>query len=194
MNIEDLKAKWNNAKVNAPAGPRISDIKRMQSAQQNAVAIIRRVVILALIMSAVVWGLGKDILPMSVGLKAAYSGMLILLSLFNMLVIYKIDKIDLSNMTVREAFEANAKVIVQRTRLKLTGIVLAVPVFVYLLYEMWLFDAAQVGDNGIKYTFLGGCLGGVVGVIAGLRLDRRVRGYLREVQQMLRDELEEENL
>lgn len=194
MNIDDLKAKWNNAKVNVPVGPKIADIKRMQSAQQSAVSIIRRVVIVALVMAVVIWGFGKSVLPMSTGLKIAYSALLTVLSILNFMIIHNINKIDLSMMTVREAFEANAKVIVQRTRLKLIGIVLAIPVFALLLYEMWLFDAQHVGLDGIKYTFLGGCAGGVVGAICGIRMDRRVRGYLREVQQMLRDELDEENL
>ncbi len=194
MNLEDLKSKWNNAKVDAPIDSHRCDIKNMRSAQQNAVSIIRPTVIIAFAMAVIIWGFGKDVLPMSVGLKAAYSALLIVLGAANCYVIHEINKIDLSMMTVRQAFEANANVIMLRSRLKLAGIILAIPVFAFMLYELWLFDATVIGADGIKYTFLGGCAGGVVGSICGLRMDRRIRGYLREVQQMLRDELGEENL
>lgn len=87
-----------------------------------------------------------------------------------------IQRIDLSRMGVCEVLECVKVVVVKRRRHQWLGIPMAVCVMAMMFYFFY----------GIsEYMLIGGVVGAILGGVIGMISDMRMRGMLREMQEML---------
>lgn len=113
----------------------------------------------------------------------------ILMSLFfplsvviNGSVLYMTQKIHPSTMTVKDMLIAFTNLKIHRSRCRVIGYVVVIPVMGMLLYYMKSIDETM----GIA-----GCIGGVIGAIIGIRQDIKITREIRQMRAALAEELED---
>lgn len=113
----------------------------------------------------------------------------IVLSLFflwngtaNAILYYRVGKVDLNLMSVKEALVSVLDFKKLRCRFKIVNMSAGIPIVILML---WYFS---MNEGSIDYA---GIIGGVIGAVLGIKIDRNIRKQLKELEATLRDELQE---
>ncbi|MDE6809305.1 MAG: YtxH domain-containing protein [Muribaculaceae bacterium] len=100
----------------------------------------------------------------------------------NAILYYRVGKIDLNVMSVKEALIGVLDFKKLRCRFKVVNMSVGIPVLIMLLWY------CSLKGEGLDYA---GLAGGVIGAIIGLLIDRNIRKQIKELEATLRDELKE---
>lgn len=98
----------------------------------------------------------------------------------NAILYYRVGKIDLNMMSVKEALVSVLDFKTLRCRFKIVNMSLGLPIVIIMLWYL------SMREGPIDYA---GIIGGVVGAVLGLKIDRNIRGQIKELEATLRDEL-----
>ncbi|MDE6267060.1 MAG: hypothetical protein K2M07_06915 [Muribaculaceae bacterium] len=97
-------------------------------------------------------------------------------------VLYMTSRIHPSKMTVKEMLIAFTNLKIHRSRCRIIGYTVAIPVLIALLIYMRFIDEAM---------FYAGCVGGVIGACIGIYQDVKMSREIRQMRRSLAEELEE---
>lgn len=100
----------------------------------------------------------------------------------NAILYYRVGKIDLNLMSVKEAFIAVLDFKRLRYRFKIVNMSVGIPIVIVMLWY-FSFRAGEIDYAGI--------IGGVIGAFLGVMIDRNIRKQIKELEATLRDELDE---
>lgn len=96
----------------------------------------------------------------------------------------RFSKIDYSRMNIKELLIEVTNAHILRSRFKIAGYCMMVPVLVALLGKLYVENV---------HMFYGGVIGGIIGLIVGLAIDRKIERQIREMKENLRLELQEDD-
>lgn len=187
MDLDKLKKAWSDARVPMPGTPDASFVSRQRDARSTIISIYRRLTVVGAFMAVFIWRLMDSSLHLSFRLCLCYSLFMAALVVVNIYFIRRVRAVDVTRMSVLEAFVSSTKLNILRNRIQMAAIPMAAVIIVSLLYELCTNPVLQAEDPD-NYAFWGGFGGGVIGLIFGIMVDRRLRRLIRG----MRDELERE--
>lgn len=103
--------------------------------------------------------------------------------ILNGMVYLKTRAIDPASLSMKEMLITFTNLKILRSRCRVAGYIIALPMLIGMLHYMYLIDNAM---------FYGGCAGGVIGAIIGIRLDIRMSREIRAMRRSLAEELAED--
>lgn len=124
----------------------------------------------------------SGVIELPVALMIAYPAYFVAMFALNLLLYLKLNKTSVINLPVRDAMVGITKFAIMRRRLKCIGVLLAIPLIVYIL---WIFRTA---DN--EGAYISGLLGAALGLIIGLIVEIRTTRDIRRLKEGLRRNLD----
>lgn len=189
MNTTDLdmlKAGWQSLNAPASGNNRSRSVCRpvavkSVTARERLVSFYRRVVAVCTVWTGVsLCYLCGDLFPWWMSsLLAVYFA---LMGMLTYRVLRSARRIDFGSMSVIEAMEAVCEVQSRRTVQRTVGMMICIP----LLSVMFMFFASVS-----RAMLLGGVIGLVVGAGIGILMELRVRRWIREMKEAIREATEE---
>lgn len=186
MDLDEMKRSWQSLETRVSRleneNTRLSEKLRKSSAgslkhrlQRNCVLMMCFGLLAPSIMIPI-----RDEIGFSLRFIAVYTAFCWLMAALDFYLYYRLKRIDLNVLTVKDACLQAARFGVLRQRLWLLSVTLLVPVLFYLFYEIVRFDDV--------YMLVGAAAGGLIGLIAGLRKDRKIRRMIRDFCRSLEDD------
>lgn len=191
MDIDKLKKQWQSMELrieqiekdNKRLLARISN-DRVKGVRKKLLT--RYLALVALCVISPAWILlFNEHYRVDVDVLIIYTFFFLVMGLVNWYIYKLIDGIDCSVMTTKEALTAVTKVEETRSKGKLLGWILAVPL-VIILFRVF----SEMGRPEVIY---GAYFGLIVGGICGYIFDRKTRRLIRELRQTLDKELDEDS-
>ncbi len=189
MELDELKQSWHEMKreldrvetLNKVLTERLSRSKALpfKCRIMNQYKIIVAVSLCMIVFTSILF---IDNLIFSRELSGSLVIYFIVLKSLNLYFMSRLRRIDIYTMPVAEMVEQTIKLRILRSRLKIIGYILMIPMMCVLL---WTFYKADYG------MFVGGWMGGVVGLIIGLRIDRSIDRDIKNMKAALKEELSE---
>ncbi len=189
IDLDTLRQSWQNLKIEVD---RVSEQNRRLTERifNNQAKSVRDYVMRRYRMLCIIGAVYTPLMPILCDRQLHFGLIpLILISLFfpisvliNGSVLYKCSKIHPTEMTMKEMLIAFTDLKIHRSRCRIFGYILSLPLLVLLLYHMYWIDSSM---------FYAGCIGGVIGAILGIRMDLKVSREIREMRRSLAEELEE---
>lgn len=112
----------------------------------------------------------------------AYPAFFVVMGVLNLILYLKLGRISVTDLSVKDALVKATRFSVLRRRIECLGVLMALPLVVYL---MWIFRLA--GNEGLYY---GGWIGAALGVAVGLAIEIRTSRDIRRLKDELRKDLD----
>lgn len=191
MNIDEIKQSWVELKTEIHRLKELNERFSNMVIRSRSISVLKKVertykifTILCLLYSVI------SFLP--VFRESFGETFCVVLSLYFLIIgginigfLFKLKKINLNTMPVAKALIAVSKARIDRYRRQIACYVIMIPVMITLLVICYRIDF---------YMFIGGVTGAIFGGVIGYRIDKKISGYIREIENMLNEELEDAEL
>ena len=193
MNLDELKQEWNRMS-NQAEELRQENMRlkysltnnRYTSSRQRLFNRLRRQMIVCAIWPVLLISV-KDIFDvLGPTLYLIYILFFIISALLQLRLMHRLKEIDLSQMSVKEAFTEALAFHKLYQRQKVVGYILGIPVLIMLFYAIY--------NTGSEAILIGGIAGLIVGSIIGYIIDSENRRLIRRMTQELRRSLDDESI
>lgn len=187
MNIDQLKSQWKNLNPQSGIMDGVHDsllaghrYKRAATLADKLRRRYLRATVLCLLAPVLMCPVSRFI-DMPLPLMIAYPAYFAVMLVFNLILCRRVKKLEPLDCTVKDALIRVTGFAILRRRLESVGIMLAIPLMVYLI---WIFKKS--GDTGLWW---GAIAGAVIGVGIGLIVDVHTVRIIRQMKADLSREL-----
>lgn len=188
MDLDELKKSWQHIDSELKRIEKLSDDlsnickSRNVSLRDKLVNRYFWLWMLCAVMTVVSVGLiwHEAILPVMATVLIFYFS---ILGVLNFVIYKRFKSLDYNYMSVKDMLITVTNTHILRSRFKIVGYCLMIPVLAALLWRFYTIDINM---------FYGGCGGGVIGLIAGIITDRKIEREIRELKESLKHELDNE--
>ena len=193
MNLDELKQEWNRMS-NQAEELRQENMRlkysltnnRYTSSRQRLFNRLRQQMIVCAIWPVLLISAKNIFDVLGPTLYLIYILFFIISALLQLRLMHRLKEIDLSQLSVKEAFTEALAFHKLYQRQKVVGYILGIPVLIMLFYAIY--------NTGSEAILIGGIAGLIVGSIIGYIIDSENRRLIRRMTQELRRSLDDESI